>query len=131
MAFSIESRLPFLTPKLAEFVFSLPEEYIIAPDGTSKAVFRAAMVGIVPEEILQRKEKIGFATPEGGWLRPLRPWVEDKLRSEQVRRIPLIRPRELLRQWDEDFRRGGSADSQLWRVVNLIEWSRQFGVQYD
>src|SRR5262245_5898039 len=43
MAFSIESRVPFLTPELVNFVLSLPEEYILAPDGTSKAIFRTAM----------------------------------------------------------------------------------------
>src|SRR5215208_3710468 len=46
MAFSIESRVPFLTPELANFALSLPEEHIVAPDGTSKAVFRRAMRGI-------------------------------------------------------------------------------------
>src|SRR6185312_6707340 len=68
MAFSIESRVPFLTTQLAEFVLSLPQEYIVSLNGTSKAVFRRAMHGIVPQDILDRKDKIGFATPEREWL---------------------------------------------------------------
>jgi asparagine synthase (glutamine-hydrolysing) len=131
MAFSIESRVPFLTPKLAEFVFSLPEEFIIAPNGTSKAVFRAAMRGIVPDAILQRRDKIGFATPEKAWLQALRPWVESKLQSEHACRIPALRSRELLRHWERSVGGGKSIDSHLWRAINLIEWSRQFGVCFD
>ena len=63
MAFSIESRVPFLTPALVNFVFSLPEAYLLTTDGTTKAVFRKAMRGIVPSAILDRRDKIGFATP--------------------------------------------------------------------
>ena len=48
MAHYIESRVPFLTPDFAEFVLRLPEEHILANDGTTKSVFRAAMRGIVP-----------------------------------------------------------------------------------
>jgi asparagine synthase (glutamine-hydrolysing) len=36
MAFSVESRVPFLTPALAQFLLSLPEDYIIGQDGTSR-----------------------------------------------------------------------------------------------
>src|SRR5262249_42286425 len=43
MAHSIESRVPFLTPALAQFILALPEEYLVAPDGTSKRIFREAM----------------------------------------------------------------------------------------
>jgi asparagine synthase (glutamine-hydrolysing) len=64
MAFSIESRVPFLTPALVNFIFSLPEEYLITPDGTTKAVFRKAMRGIVPNAILDRKDKIGLLLPK-------------------------------------------------------------------
>ncbi|MDB5099453.1 MAG: hypothetical protein JWM80_3874, partial [Cyanobacteria bacterium RYN_339] len=49
MHFGMESRVPFLTPALARFLLSLPEDYLVGPDGTSKAVFRAAMRGLVPD----------------------------------------------------------------------------------
>ena len=68
MAHSIESRVPFLTRSLAEFVFSLPERFLIAADGTSKSVLRAALRGLVPDAVLDRRDKIGFQTPEPNWL---------------------------------------------------------------
>lgn len=76
MAFSIESRVPFLTPKLVQFVFSLPESYLISREGVSKYVFREAMRGIAPDVILDRRDKIGFVTPERAWLGATRPWCE-------------------------------------------------------
>src|SRR5438094_604769 len=90
MAFSIESRVPFLTPELVNFVLSLPEEYLIHRDGTSKAVFRAAMQGIVPDCILNRTDKIGFQTPEHRWLGCLAPWVQSVLNREASDRIPAL-----------------------------------------
>ena len=60
MYWSIESRVPFLTIDLAEFVLSLPESYLVSRDGETKYIFREAMRGIVPDEILNRRDKIGF-----------------------------------------------------------------------
>ncbi|WP_022798872.1 asparagine synthase (glutamine-hydrolyzing) [Thermus islandicus] len=131
MAHSIESRVPFLTPELAQFVLSLPEGYLLAPDGTSKAVFREAMRGLVPEGVLARKDKIGFATPELRWLRALGPWVEVLLRGEALRSIPALRPEEVLKEWREVAEGRKRFDFRVWRWVNLVAWSEAFGVEYD
>jgi len=131
MAFSIESRVPFLTPKFVEFLFSLPEEYIIAPDGTSKAVFRAAMRGIVPDAILDRRDKLGFVTPERGWMAALYPWVERTLQSETAARIGALNLDEAARVWNEYKATGDHFSMRVWRWINLIEWARWFDVSFD
>lgn len=46
MAFSIESRVPFLTPSIVNFLFALPEQYLISPGGETKSVLRKAMRGL-------------------------------------------------------------------------------------
>jgi asparagine synthase (glutamine-hydrolysing) len=114
--------VPFLTPALAEFVFSLPEEYLIAPDGTTKLVFRQAMRGLVPDAILDRRDKIGFATPERGWLATLLPWVEGALRSDAARRIPALDSREAVREWEAVLGGRRRFDSRVWRWLNLVRW---------
>jgi asparagine synthase (glutamine-hydrolysing) len=68
MAFSREPRLPFLDHRLVELCASLPTEYLLE-GGESKKVMRAAMRGIVPDVILDRKDKVGFATPWANWWR--------------------------------------------------------------
>jgi asparagine synthase (glutamine-hydrolysing) len=131
MAFSIESRVPFLTPELVDFVLSLPEEYIIAPDGTSKAVFRRAMSGIVPQAILERKDKIGFATPERSWLSSAASWVEQIFEDEVAAAIPAFHVDIVNRDW-EAMKAGRKPFSfEVWRCLNLISWTRKFGVQYS
>jgi asparagine synthase (glutamine-hydrolysing) len=67
MAFSREIRLPFLDYKIVEFLFSLPNEYKIK-DGITKYIVRKSMSGIVPQEIIDRKEKIGYEPPQKKWM---------------------------------------------------------------
>lgn len=130
MVFSIESRVPFLTPKLAQFMLSLPEEYLVAADGTPKAVFRKAMRGIVPDPILDRRDKIGFATPEKDWLTAQNPWIERVLASDSARQIPALNLKRVREEWDAVVRGRKSFDSRIWRWVNLIKWTEQRAVTY-
>jgi asparagine synthase (glutamine-hydrolysing) len=63
MAFSIESRQPFLDYRLVEFLLSL------SPDkkfnqGTTKILLRKTMQGILPESVRKRTTKFGFPTPQ-------------------------------------------------------------------
>jgi asparagine synthase (glutamine-hydrolysing) len=67
MANSIEVRLPFLNHKLVEFLFTLPENYLIQ-NGWSKYILRESMNGILPYEIQWRKEKVGYEAPQANWL---------------------------------------------------------------
>lgn len=67
MAFSIEVRLPFLFHELVEFVLTLPNKHLYSM-GYTKKVLREALKGIVPQEILDRKDKLGYLPPEKKWL---------------------------------------------------------------
>ena len=131
MAASIESRVPFLTPGLADFVLRLPEEYLLGNDGTSKSVFRQAMRGIVPDAILDRRDKIGFATPEQRWLKTLSPWIEATLSSERARSIPALNLPVIQRDWNDVLAGRAKFDYRVWRWVNLIRWAERFDVKMD
>jgi len=128
MHYSIESRVPFLTRDMAEFMMSLPEEYLIAADGTTKAVFRKAMRGIVPDQILDRRDKIGFATPEKNWLKLLSPWVEEQL--HEARGLPIFCVEELQKEWQEILVGRKRFDTRVWRWLNLIRWAKLFNLQF-
>lgn len=60
MAFSIESRTPFTDYRLVDYVFSIPASYKYYR-GWSKWLLRLAMRDLLPNEILWRRDKIGFA----------------------------------------------------------------------
>lgn len=122
MAFSIESRVPFLTLSMAEFLLSLPESYLISDTGETKSVFRAAMRGIVPDSILDRKDKIGFATPEGQWFRQMGPTLRDWL--EDADAISFLHRRALIHEFDAIIAGRRPFSWQLWRWINYIRWYR-------
>jgi asparagine synthase (glutamine-hydrolysing) len=131
MAWSIESRVPFLTPALAEYVLSLPEEYLISSDGVTKHVFRGAMRGIVPDAILDRRDKIGFATPEKKWLKELGPWVGEVLSPERVQRILALDAAAVDREWRAVLAGTKPFDWRVWRWVNLVRWAETWDVRFD
>ncbi|MBL0310709.1 MAG: asparagine synthase (glutamine-hydrolyzing) [Bacteroidetes bacterium] len=74
MAFSLESRVPFLDHRLVEFAFTLSREDRINEQAETKYILRESMKKILPEVVYSRKDKKGFVTPgEKQWLSgPLR-----------------------------------------------------------
>lgn len=120
MRFSVESRVPFLTLPMAELLLGLPEEFLISPQGETKSVFRAAMRGIVPDSILDRKDKIGFATPEREWLASIAPQLREWLRVSED--IPFLNSVCLLQSFDEVMAGKRPFSWQVWRWVNFCRW---------
>jgi asparagine synthase (glutamine-hydrolysing) len=68
MAFSVESRVPFMDYRLIEFTLGLPEKFIYRR-GERKYILRKSFKGVVPDGILERKDKMGFVSPEERWLK--------------------------------------------------------------
>lgn len=124
MRWSIESRVPFLTIPIAEAALGLPEEYLLSQNGESKHVLRRAMSGVVPEAILNRRDKIGFQTPEGDWL-------ADRFKSfqgdwlEGLATLPFVNEGQVR----SGVLEGLSKDSfgpEIWRYLNASRWAIQF-----
>ncbi len=68
MAHGRELRLPFLSHELVEFIFSLPARFKIR-GGWTKWVLRETMKNKLPQNIVWRKDKIGFEPPQEKWMR--------------------------------------------------------------
>jgi asparagine synthase (glutamine-hydrolysing) len=51
-----EKRYPYLDRSFLEFIFGLPREQLVRP-GQRRSLMRRALVGIVPDELLNRKRK--------------------------------------------------------------------------
>jgi len=122
MRFSVEGRVPFLDRALIEFCLALPEEYLVDRAATTKAVFRRAMRGLVPDRILDRRDKIGFEAPAGQWLGG----HLDQL-AELVLDGPPIAILDLPAA-GAAIAGGRLAPATVWRVVNLSRWVALLGV---
>jgi asparagine synthase (glutamine-hydrolysing) len=128
MAHSVESRLPFLDYRLAEFVMGLPEQFKLS-DATTKRVLRQAMTGILPEKVRARMDKMGFVTPEEVWVRDQAP---DTFRSELRRAIEASRGVLNAKASDhlEAVISGKERFSFLpWRMISFGRWMERFGVR--
>jgi len=128
MAHSIEARVPFLDYRLVELSVGLPEEEKLAR-GVTKRVLRDAMQGILPEEVRNRADKIGFATAEESWLRREQP---DRFRAAMRQAVAasrgVLRPAAL--GLLEDVIAGRRAFSYLpWRMISFGAWMQRFDVQ--
>lgn len=126
MRWSVESRVPFLTTDMAEFLLSLPESYLISPQGETKHIFRAAMRGIVPDIILDRKDKIGFATPEQAWLKQLGNTIFDWLDAAEA--LPFLNAAQCRRKVKMIIEGHRYFDFQAWRLINFCRWAQIMNV---
>lgn len=72
MAHSIESREPFLDHNLVEFILGAQTSHKLHR-GVSKRLLRAGLKNLLPEKIANRRDKMGFVTPEELWVTKDRP----------------------------------------------------------
>lgn len=129
MAASVESRVPFLLPEIAEFLLSLPGAYLIADNGTTKHLLREALRDVVPSFILNRRDKIGFQTPEHSWLSSLSPWMDDAMR--RAAEFPFVDGAALKAEWGRAKADHSAYHHRLWRIANLTRWAELSGVVFE
>lgn len=131
MAFSIESRVPYVTPAIAEFAAGLPDDYLIGSDGIGKLVLRRSLRGLVPDQVLDRRDKIGFNTPEASWLLALGSWVDGVLNSEAAHAAGPLRIAEAQKSWQAGRNGTDGLDPATWRWLNFVRWIDRFAVEFD
>jgi asparagine synthase (glutamine-hydrolysing) len=126
MAFSIESRVPFLDYRFVEYGASLPLSQKIR-GGVTKIALRNAIRGIVPESIRCRGDKMGFVTPEEIWMREeLRPFVLDMLSSDAFRARPYWDADAVLQDYHAFLEGQSDYSPEVWRIVCAELWLRKF-----
>ena len=106
--------------QMAEFLLSLPETYLLGPDGETKRIFRAAMRGIVPDKILDRRDKIGFQTPETDWLRNQNNKTQEWLSSAES--LPFLKAKECRDKVKLILGKNNTFRPQIWRLINFCRW---------
>src|SRR5580704_9081135 len=81
MAASLETRVPFLDHRIAEFASRLPLEFK-RQGGTGKWLLRKVLDRYVPSTMVDRPKQ-GFAIPAAEWLRGgLKSWAEEMFKGD-------------------------------------------------
>jgi asparagine synthase (glutamine-hydrolysing) len=115
-------RLPFLDRAVAEFAWSLPPRLLHA-DGVSKALLRHAFRGTVPDAVLDRRDKVGYETPQARWFGEpaARARVGEVLLDPSARGRGWYDPAAL----ERDVRDGWRDVGAMWRALNAELWLRE------
>lgn len=122
MANSIESRVPFLTPKFVEFAFQVPT-WLKLNKGIPKYLLREAFKDLLPNEVRTRKRKVGRPVP-------IHLWLKDKKFNNFIYEIVCVNLKkrgifdnEYLKKTLECDR---PYDRQLWSLICIELWHEQF-----
>ncbi len=117
MAHSVENRRPFLDHKLVEFCLSLPNNYILRK-GWTKYLARKAFESSLPNEIVWRKDKMGFPVPENTWVLEKNRYFEEVVRKSKI--VKEINSKRV--DWDSF-----SFNTRI-RLFEIAIWEKVFGL---
>lgn len=125
MAVSLEARVPLLDHELIEFVQKIPSELKLKGLET-KYIFKKAMEGIVPNEILYR-EKQGFGVPINEWINSqLKDRIHGILSEKRTQERGYFEPKYIQILLDEHAKNRRDNSHTLWILWMLELWHRNF-----
>ena len=122
MGVSLEARAPFLDDhETVEFAWRLPTDMKIH-QGQGKWILRQILNRHVPQRLLDRP-KMGFSVPIDSWLRgPLRPWAEELISEERLRREGYFNSGPIRKKWAEHLSGIHNWQFYLWDVLMFQAW---------
>ncbi len=125
MATSLEARVPLLDHKLIEFVVNIPTELKLRGLET-KYIFRQAVRGIVPNEILDRPKQ-GFGVPLNEWINvQMRDQIRDTLGDRRTLERGFFNAKYIETLFDEHEKKRRDHSYALWILFVLELWQRKF-----
>ena len=121
MAVSLETRIPPLDRRVAEFAWRLPQD-MKWRNGKGKWALREILYRHVPQTLVDRPKK-GFSVPLDKWLHgPLRSWASDLLSPARVKRDGILKPEIVQKLWTEFSAGKGVKADQVWTLLMLQSW---------
>lgn len=126
MRFGVEARVPFTDHReLVEYVFQLPSTIKIH-HSFSKTLLREAMKEVLPKEIYERRDKVGFSTPEQDWFQQYSQEIKSWLPHDPDEFIQWDKVHENWQELVDDALKNGT--TRLWRIVNFAVWRDVFSI---
>lgn len=130
MISGVEVRIPLLDHRIVEFAFSIPWRSKVR-GGFTKAVLRDAVAPWLPDEVVRRKTKIGFAPPIVDWMRgPLRVWLLDEIAARSFREASLVDSARLGAAIRGATTGDGNATlygtERIWKEFGIYLWEKNF-----
>ena len=128
MAFGIEARVPFLDYRLVETLLRYSPGLKFA-GGQTKALLRGALKGRVPDVVLKRRDKLGFAPPQQAWLKGrFGDRIKARMQSSDFQLDHLVDPDHVKGLLVADGAFAAASQAEAFRVYSLDCWAAEFGV---
>jgi asparagine synthase (glutamine-hydrolysing) len=125
MAFGLEARSPLLDHHFVELAAKIPYKLKLKRYKT-KAIFKKALEGILPNEIIYRKKK-GFAVPLEHWFRnEMKEFTADILLKEGAMIHQWLKKDVIQMYFDEHCNTKINHSSKLWALLTLELWLQRF-----
>lgn len=125
MAVSLETRAPFLDPRIGQFAATVPLEYKLH-GSKGKYILKKSLEGLLPNEILHRRKK-GFGIPIADWLKGrLNPLMHDLLAPQRLKEQGIFEPAYVAALIAEHERGIASHHKQLWTLLVFQLWYERF-----
>ena len=123
MAVSLESRVPLLDKRIVDLVTSMPPP-LKFQGGRTKHILKKTIHHLLPEPIINRKDKMGFPVPLNEWMQGgvVRDFVGDTLLSQRSLQRGIFKPDTLYAMLDHQ----GVGGRQLWGALSLELWHQRF-----
>jgi asparagine synthase (glutamine-hydrolysing) len=121
MAHSLETRVPFLDQKVAEFAFSLPRTLRVR-GFAKKRLLRQALAPLLPREVVGGRKQ-GFSVPVAAWLRgPLQPYAREVLSTSNLERQGCLDPATVQGVLERHASGQEDLSRQLWGLIAFTLW---------
>jgi asparagine synthase (glutamine-hydrolysing) len=127
MAFSIESRVPFLDHRLVEFSIALNNDWKIK-NGWTKYILRKTAEPLLDKEVVWRKYKMGFLTPQKRWK--LQSKKELDTFVNEIKMPDFMDKNYVLKLNNADIN-DSSHLSEFWKIVSFLKWAEIFNVKFN
>jgi len=125
MAHSLEARVPYLDPVVAELALALPTRMKVR-GLAKKRLLRRAVAPLLPRSIAHGRKR-GFSIPAAAWLRgDLEPFAREVLAPETVRRQGFFRPEAVSRLLDDHVAGREDLSRQLWGLLSFTLWHERW-----
>ncbi|MDD3877306.1 MAG: asparagine synthase (glutamine-hydrolyzing) [Bacteroidales bacterium] len=122
MMFSVEGRVPFLEHQLVEFALNIPPQLKVRT-GEVKYILKQCMKHLLPDEIFNRNNKIGYETPMDRWFREpiFLEEMNDLLFNSEQPMAKFLDIDFVKTKWKEHLE-GKNNGALIWKYFYLTKW---------
>ena len=122
MAHGLESRVPFLDHPLIEFAATVPADMKFK-GGNMKHLLKQVFAKKLPDEIISRRDKMGFPVPIKEWFEhDLKDFAMDTFSNMAAKQRPYINSQALLGNLGKEAK----FSRKTWGLLSMELWYQQF-----